>query len=266
MRNGKRVLFASDLDKTLIHSYKIAESGDICVESNGQKPLSYMSAASYAKLQTIRRACTFAAITTRSISQYRRLRLFREHPPRYAIVANGAHLIVGGQVDPHWFEETKQLIRPALQEMERGMNLLLSDRDRCFEARLVDDAFLFTKSNDVKKSMNALNTRLNLQKVRVLNHGEKLYVIPSALHKGAALKRLTRILPASYVVCAGDSEFDLPMLAEADLAFVPSEEMRRGLPEDKNVMVYTPAPQCRFADYITDTICSLLDARADTVR
>lgn len=266
MYNGKRVLFASDLDKTLIHSYKVAEPGDICVENDGQKPLSYMSAASHAKLQEIQDACTFAAITTRSLAQYRRLRLFRKHPPQYAIVANGAHLIVGGQADPHWFEDTKRLIRPAMQEMERGMNLLLSDCDRCFEARLVDDAFLFTKSNDIEKSMSALKTRLDLQKVRVLNHGEKLYIIPSALHKGAALKRLTRILPASYVVCAGDSEFDLPMLAEADLAFVPNEEMRRGLPKEKNVMVYAPAPRYRFADYITETIRSMLNARADTVR
>ncbi len=48
-------------------------------------------------------------------------------------------------------------------------------------------------------------------------------MVPRKLSKGVAVSRLKERLGAELVIAAGDSEFDLPMLQEADLAFAPKE-------------------------------------------
>ena len=62
---------------------------------------------------------------------------------------------------------------------------------------------------------------MNLSLVEVFQNGVKVYVVPRKLSKGTAVRRLKERLDAELVIAAGDSEFDLPMLQEADLAIAP---------------------------------------------
>lgn len=258
MLKNQRILFASDLDNTLIHSYKVAEANEVCVEKNEAKALSYMSENAYRNLQEIHAGCLFAPITTRSLAQYQRIRLMRDDFPKYAITSNGAILLNDNQVDSVWFAESKRLIAPAIGELNQALSLLQADNNRCFEVRLVDEAFVFTKTNDIAWSMQNLKMQLDLRQVCVFNHGSKIYVIPAVLNKGTALKRLKNRIAADYIISAGDSEFDLPMLRKADLIFVPDHQMREALPKDKNVMTFHPDKHRYFADMITDVVRTMI--------
>ncbi len=49
--------------------------------------------------------------------------------------------------------------------------------------------------------------------------GKKIYFLPPQFNKGEAIKRLKKIFMPRFVIAAGDSEIDIPMLELADLAY-----------------------------------------------
>jgi hydroxymethylpyrimidine pyrophosphatase-like HAD family hydrolase len=205
------VLFASDLDNTLIHSYRVAEAGDICVETRDGKKLSFMSPKAHGILKDIAAKCTFVPVTTRSLEHYRRLDLGVK--PKYALVANGALLLMDGEVDELWASETRRRLNVTLPDIEPGKFL--------FDIRRVDGFFIFAKSGDPPKAVKYLRGVLKDSAFEARSVHDKVYILPAGLDKGIAVKRLRERISSDYVICAGDSELDLPMLAIADMAVVP---------------------------------------------
>jgi hypothetical protein len=92
------MMFASDLDRTLIYSKRAVQEflGDISdlkqVEIKGDKALSFMTFQAYELLWDIATRTLFVPITTRSNEQFNRLSLLGEIPHLYTVTANGAHL------------------------------------------------------------------------------------------------------------------------------------------------------------------------------
>ena len=117
------ILFASDLDNTLIHSYKRADSADICVETKDSKCLSYMTPKAYTMLQKLDGVC-FVPITTRSLEQYRRIKLFDDKLPRYALTSNGGLLLVNDEIDAEWRMDSLKLIKDCMPELENAIKCL----------------------------------------------------------------------------------------------------------------------------------------------
>lgn len=212
-------LFCSDLDNTLIYSYK-REMGvpKRCVEIYEGREISFMSEYSAELLQELRRLLCFVPVTTRTEEQYRRILL---GTPEYALVCNGGVLLVNGEPDEAWYRESLRLAREAAGELCLAARMLERDTDVSFEVRNIRGLFLFTKSGDPERSMARLAQALDMSRVDVFRNGEKLYVLPKRLHKGTALARLRQRLGGAYLFAAGDSLFDVPMLREADCGFAP---------------------------------------------
>ncbi len=63
--------------------------------------------------------------------------------------------------------------------------------------------------------------------VEIFSNGSKVYAVPKALSKGAAVERFREYIGAGLVIAAGDSEFDLPMFEKADVGFAPMELARK---------------------------------------
>lgn len=219
------ILFASDLDNTLIHSYKKADSNDICVEYKDEKALSYMTPYAYKLLEKLnnRMDIVFAPLTTRSSEQYERIKLFKDTVPELALSANGGILYENGKKSQNWFNESKDLISDCYSEFEKGMDYFRDDDYVCFEIRLVDELFVFTRSSAPLTTKIVLESILDLSKVGVYNVGEKMYIFPNILTKGRAVRRLKENFSFEEVICAGDSEFDISMLNTADCALCPEQ-------------------------------------------
>jgi HAD superfamily hydrolase (TIGR01484 family) len=209
MRPG--LLFASDLDNTLIHSRKTAKVGDVCVEIRDGQELSFMSRKAYGLLKDVAAKCTFVPVTTRSLEQYHRLDLGVK--PRYAIVAHGALLLKNGEVDAQWASETRRLLNVTLPKIER--NSLL------FDVRYVEELFIFAKSENTPQAVKYLQTLVDEKIFDVCAVHNKVYILPAGLNKGMAVNRLKERLSARRLVCAGDSTLDLSMLEMADVAIAP---------------------------------------------
>ncbi len=215
------ILFACDLDNTLIYSYKKAAESSICVETMGEKELSYMTPRAYSLLQEADRETVFVPVTTRSIEQYRRIRLLKNGFPKYALTSNGGVLLVDNDIDEAWSRDTAEIIKDSMEELHRGIEILSKDPAVVRAADIVDGVFVFTKTRDVAGSTWALKSALDMEKVSVDSNGEKIYIIPKALDKGTAVRRIKKLLNIGTVICAGDSCFDIPMLQAASMAFVP---------------------------------------------
>ena len=218
------IIFASDLDNTLIYSYRRMEDG-VCVELYEGRPCSYMTGEAHRLLQEAASQVMFVPVTTRSLLQYRRISFPQAAVPPYALAGNGGILLRNGEEDPDWAGETKRLIHPAGPVLERALSLLADDPHVFLGPRLVDGIFVFAKTADMESTVAALNASLDAEHVYVDFVGEKVYVFPLVLDKGLALRRLRQLLGPVFIISAGDSSFDIPMLLEADAALVPGEEV-----------------------------------------
>jgi len=247
------ILFASDLDNTLIYSYKKAAGTDICVESKDGKELSFMTPNAYSRLQHIADKMVFVPVTTRSLEQYRRIRLLKDSHPKYALTSNGGILLVDNKIHEEWYKETKELIKDSMDELIKGINILRNDPNVYMDVRLIDEIFVFTKTKNITESIADLQQRLDMNKVNIDSNGEKLYILPNSLTKGIAVERLKEVLGVNFVICAGDSYFDVPMLKVADIAVVPRYSNIDSHLNSENLVI-SESEGMEFGDRVLETV------------
>ncbi len=220
-----RVVFFTDLDNTLIYSYKQELGADrIGVEIYQDRTISYMTPATVRMLEEIREHLLVVPVTTRTREQYERIDL--GFVPEYALVCNGGILLEKGVEVRSWREDSLKLTEGSRDALSRGRECLESDESRCFPVRSVGGLFLFTKSRRPGESAERVRQTLCSDRAEVFQNGQKLYVVPREINKGMACKRLKKRLKVSGVfpcrtIAAGDSAFDVPMLEEADFSIFP---------------------------------------------
>lgn len=103
------MLFASDLDRTLIYSKRFVEEmphqEDITTVEQGVFT-SYTTKQAAEMLRLISDQVLFVPCTTRIIEQYQRIQFFKNTVvPKYAIVSNGGNLIIDGVLDKNYQQE-----------------------------------------------------------------------------------------------------------------------------------------------------------------
>src|SRR4051794_41187319 len=107
---ARPMIFASDLDRTLIYSSKFfdpkqTELSVRNVEVYNGREISYMTEKAIQLLKELSEQMMFIPVTTRTVEQYSRISLFQEEiRPAYAITCNGGVVLKDGQVDRYWEE------------------------------------------------------------------------------------------------------------------------------------------------------------------
>lgn len=215
------IVFHSDLDHTLIYSYKhdIGQK-KICVEWYHGREASFMTEKSRTLLQEIRKKMLFVPTTTRTEEQYRRITLGTEEP-EYALVCNGGVLLERGKENAAWYQESLRLAEPCREALKKAEQCMREDPARTFEVRNIRELFLFTKSEKPEQSVQRLRAALDGSGMEVFQNGVKVYAVPKELDKGTAVRRFGKKMRADQVFAAGDSRFDLPMLAAATTGIAP---------------------------------------------
>jgi hypothetical protein len=219
------VLVACDLDRTLIYSRGAVElHGDterdlVPIERHEHKDASWMTAAAAARFATLHERAAVVPVTTRTPEQWHRVRL-PGRPPRYVITANGGVLLVDGRIDHEWdaivaaelaqsaplaeiWAHASQVCRPEWTvklRNARGMFCYAVLHRKRVPAGFVAEAAGWAAHR---------GWQLSLQ-------GRKLYWVPCALTKSAAVAEVARRIGAQLVLAAGDSLLDADLLAAAD--------------------------------------------------
>jgi len=237
------LIFFSDLDNTIIHSYKRATDGDICVETREGKELSYMSRVSYDMLQRVAQIVEFVPVTTRTVEQYRRLALLRDRVPRFALACNGAVLLKHGETDEEWTRESTALFGDCMDKLPGYKERMEKLADSFFDSRMADGFFIFAKRAPAAHLNEILKEFVDDALFDVRCSFDKVYVMPKNLTKGVAAARFLRSYgEGRRSVSAGDSELDLSMLEVTDRAIVP----RHFYPRRTNFEYTSDGEFCKF--------------------
>jgi hydroxymethylpyrimidine pyrophosphatase-like HAD family hydrolase len=226
-----RWLLACDLDQTLIysrHAWRLpagaAEPDVAAVELIDGRPAAFSTARMLALLAQVRRSAVFVPVTTRTLAQYARVDLGER--PRYAVAANGGHLLVDGVPDPAWAAAVSARIagaaRPLAQVHERALRLAADGWARL--VRVADGLFVYLVAHDRDgiPDLSGLARELAGDGWSLSVQGRKVYLVPSALTKTAAVAEVARRAGTARLAAAGDSLLDRPLLAVADVAVRPA--------------------------------------------
>lgn len=249
----KKILFACDMDNTLIHSSRLYKENDINVEIYDGRKISFMSPKAIELLNKLLESdkVDFLPVTTRSIAQFSRIQLPGE--VNTALVCNGTILLNNGIANEKWQETAIAETEKYLPEMEQ-LCKKYEESGLFRTVKIVDGMFLFAAREsrdgiDELAERFATETTLNLEV-----SGRKMYWFPPIANKGISLKRYCETFGYESVIAAGDSSIDYPMLDFADTALVPDKETA----EKINAADVQICDEENFAEFILEYILKQL--------
>ncbi|MGY0023776.1 HAD family hydrolase [Streptomyces sp. YJ-C3] len=197
----------------------------LCVEVYEGRPLSYVTEDAAELLAELARRAVFVPTTTRTREQYGRVRL-PGPAPRYAICANGGHLLVDGVSDPEWSAAVTERLRAECAPLAQVRERMVAAADPAWllKERVAEDLFAYLVVDRALlppgwvKELGAwaegVGWGVSLQ-------GRKVYAVPKPLTKGAAVQEVARRAGAGQVLGAGDSLLDADLLRAVDRGWRP---------------------------------------------
>lgn len=255
------IVFHTDLDNTLIYSYKHDIGNQKrCVEIYREREVSFITQETYYLLQMLSKQEKYnhqvliVPTTTRTIEQYQRIQL-GIGAFSYALVCNGGVLLVDGKEDEKWYQDSLKWVQNSTEELHKALELLDKDMRRTFELRFIKELFVFTKCEEPENVVSDLKKGLNTEIVEIFHNGVKVYVVPKALNKGTAVERFRDYISADFVIAAGDSAFDISMLEAADRG-IAAPELAQHYPFSQKVIC--PPAEKIYAEAMLETVLLLV--------
>ncbi|MEU8518323.1 HAD family hydrolase [Streptomyces sp. NBC_01216] len=226
-------MVASDLDRTLIYSVAALALAMpdaqaprlLTVEVHESKPLSFMTEDAAALLARLATETVFVPTTTRTRKQYQRIRL-PGPAPRYAICANGGHILVDGACDRDWNDEVVRRLADECAPLSEIRAYLTATADLSWvrKHRVAEDLFAYLVVERERLPAEWLERFGEWAGDRgwtVSLQGRKVYAVPKPLTKSAAMREVARRTGATLTLAAGDSLLDADLLSAADRSWRP---------------------------------------------
>lgn len=239
-RKKKIMIFASDLDRTLVFSKRfLNELGDTLHHSDGvivektDSGYGMMYASMLTFLEMIRPQVYFIPCTSRNIEQFKRISLGMQVP--YAVVENGCKVLrPNGMPSVEYAEHIKYDLgvdlskeTPIIYEKVIEATALLGE---VIDVRQVSNSFVLVQPevrvesilNKIIKALEELGGEYN-----VCVDKWKIYITHKKINKATALKWVAKKLGEEIVVAAGDTTMDEPLLNAAKYAIIPKHSTLR---------------------------------------
>ena len=228
------ILFASDLDRTLIYSKKsrgqeVDEQEISAVEWVDEKAVAYMTNKGIELFKQLPKEMTIVPVTTRTASQYHRITgLFdTTEKPTYAIVSNGAVILENGKPMEDWSDRLTMQLQQECKTIEHVMSQLetYAKKEFVLDVLQAESWFVYMIIDEKVFSVEELENLSQIfykQGFTLSHQGRKLYIMPNCINKSTALEFLKEHIGAKTVLAAGDSLLDFDMVMNADHGFIPS--------------------------------------------
>lgn len=205
------MILATDIDSTLILNTAPKNLDGYICPSETPRGKSYIHKNSLQKLQEISKKIDIVPVTTRGIISYETIDLKIKF--KYALVDNGAILLVDGKVDEEWINESRKLVEEDHDLFELTYSFLESHG---FKTK-TDSEFTLDfniPSIDINER-NRIYEELKLligHKYDVFTAGERgIYATHKRLSKGLMLERFLKKID-DVAIAAGDSGSDWSMM------------------------------------------------------
>ena len=222
------ILFASDLDNTLLFSHRHRQPEDRCVERLNGAEQGFFTRETPDLLPQVVQRVHLLPITTRSIEQYQRIQWPDGTAPRIALTANGAVLLRDGQVDRAWYAASQALVRDHREALAAVLDHL-TRQGGATSVRCVEGVYVYAAYPDIPAAERVARDWCG----------------------GSALRRAVERFGPERVIAAGDSVIDVPMLRQADLALIPDAELLPRLPRERTRVC---GRDCRFPDFVLKNV------------
>ncbi len=232
------MIFASDLDQTLIYSInflrkkyedpeKLLKDKLSIIEYYEGEPLSYIHKDTVSGLKDLDNNGCFVPVTTRTEEQYKRVDFSRFGVnPQYAVTTNGAKVLRDGAIDEEWESRVRQKLAKITFGAGDISELIKNNisPEAIKKIRTAEDIFsycvLFREVLNINQ-VDAIREQLKPEGWEVSLQGTKLYFMPGAISKWDAVAYVCSKLGDDQVVSAGDSLLDLPLLQHSGVGLVP---------------------------------------------
>lgn len=247
------MIFFTDIDNTLIFSERRKPKNSICVEYKDNEPITYMTENSIKLYKELCEKITVVPVTTRSKEQFMRIENIRNS--KYAIVANGAKLLVNGIEDKEWTDYFISYVKNFNDVFEKCRNILKNNFPDC-HVRMADDVFMYSRLDEnVHTAYIMLSEECKNDNVTISESHGKIYIIPKQIGKDYAIKYFCqRYNIKDKTVSAGDSLMDMNMLLSTDMAIAMCGELEENIKGNKNI-IWTSSPT--DTEFILKTVLSL---------
>lgn len=227
------MLVASDLDRTLIYSSAALALTMpdaraprlLTVEVHESRPLSYMTETAARLLTELGDAAVFVPTTTRTRKQYQRINL-PGPAPKYAICANGGHLLVDGVSDLDWYGSVTARLADECAPLAQVREYLGATADPVWarKHRVAEELFVYLvveRELLPEEWVKEFGGWAEERGWTVSLQGRKVYAVPKPLTKSAAMREVARRTGAQSTLAAGDSLLDADLLLAVDRAWRP---------------------------------------------
>lgn len=228
------MIFASDLDQTMMYSkraFRLEEGAPEppvrLIETYEGRDISFMTTAAIDLLKEVNEKMIFLPVTTRTMSQFKRITLFQEEIiPEMAVTSNGGNILVNGKADLEWQHGIRAKMNEGSispKDLKKQFseiaheNWIISERtaDELFHYYIINQELApHDELADFEKVTAEAGWKMSLQ-------GRKLYFVPKPVNKWDAVAHIKEKMGKTFVAAAGDSLLDLCMLEVADLPIAP---------------------------------------------
>ena len=178
----------------------------------------FINEKTFELLEEVQKHAEFVPVTTRSIEQFMRINWEKDVCPELAVTTNGAILLNKETKELSWEDESRQLLENYRTELD-DILAMLSEEDCYVRCRKVDDMYVYVSCKDGVDINEKVNYYSGKTKLNIAASGKKIYFLPPDFNKGSAIDRLKAYFKPDYIIAAGDSRIDIPMLERSDLAF-----------------------------------------------
>lgn len=221
-----------DLDRTTIYSAPALDLRGpdheaprlLCVEVYRGVPLSFMTEAAATTFVALAAAATVVPTTTRTPEQLARVHL-PGPPARFAIAANGGHLLVDGVPDRGWTAAVARRLAGCPPAAEIASHLRATSGTFVLNLRTASDLFVYAVVDRAALPegwVAELTAWCAPRGWTVSLQGRKVYAVPGPLTKSAAAAEVVARCGGGPLLAAGDSLLDADLLAAADAAIRPA--------------------------------------------
>ncbi len=189
------MIFATDLDRTMIYSEKFLEDFKeevIHIEIFKERPISYISSKALESLKKLNQVATIIPTTMRNFEQYHRISLFSEYiVPKFYVINNGGAIFKDGKEDISWTRVIQNQLGQLVISYEEALQIFLNLYKGPIEQYKKSDDLIWLVLGD----KNQIDWEgIKAYKERIQNSGwsidvneRKIYLYPSCINKWAAL-------------------------------------------------------------------------------
>ncbi|MNR12853.1 hypothetical protein D3C85_1292300 [compost metagenome] len=135
-------------------------------------------------------------------------------------------MLINGKVDTEWRDLVRTRVKESSAPVEDVLPLMneVLQQDWLLSSSFCDELFyshIVERDRMPLQAIADLSAQLQQMGWRTSVQGRKVYVVPEAVSKGAAVAHLRQVLGGRKVIASGDSLLDQSLLDIADFAIAP---------------------------------------------